>query len=178
MSTSLPPPASAPPLEYGHELVAGGVNVVDQPDGSVHVIVPPRPWWQPALLGVVALVVPFVVPAFLYFKAPSLIGVLLPLCYLPVFLMLMSIVLHWARQDVRIAAGPDGVHVWYTESGDKQTMSMTRDEIKDVRAGKNELLFLTARGSRALTMYHGRRNLEHAAAAVRRGAGIDGRKGP
>ena len=120
--------------------------------------------------------VPFVVPGFLYFKAPSLLMVLLPLCYLPVFLMMMSIVVHWARQDVRIVAGPEGVHVWYTESGDQQVMSIGRDEIRDVRGGKNELLFVTARGSRAVTMYHGRRNLERAAAAVRRGVGIDGRK--
>jgi hypothetical protein len=173
---STPPPASAPPLEYGRQLAAGGVNVLDQADGSVHVIIPPRPWWQPALLGVVALVVPFIVPGFLYFKAPSLLMLLLPLCYLPVFLMMMSIVLQWARQDVRISAGPEGVHVWYTESGDQQVMSIARGEIRDVRGGKNELLFVTARGSRAVTMYHGRRKLDLAAAAVRRGVGIDERK--
>ena len=147
--------------------------MIDQADGSVHVIIPPRPWWQPVLLGVVALVVPFIVPGFLYLKAPFLLMVLLPLCYLPVFLMMMSIVVQWARQDVRITAGPEGVHVWYTESGDEQVMSIARDEIQDVRAGKNELLFVTARGSRAVTMYHGRRKLDRAALAVRRGLGIE-----
>ena len=178
-STEAPPP-SAPPhtLDYGTTPLPGRITLLDQPDGSVTILIPRRPLWLPLTFAGLLFLLAFVTPLVFYLRSGLRQLLVIPLATLGTLILLLTLIAKWGQEEFRIHAGPDGLRVAYTDSGDEVRLDLPRAAILDVRepsftsADKNNLIITTTAGKKFVQVFRSRRDLRKIAAAARRGLGL------